>query len=171
MGIARIFTEEETTELVDRFIEGEGLDSLREYYKTSLPVLKRILAERGVSKNDRLRSPKSRPHRGANNHQWKGGRRYDHSGYVLIWIDPEGSDVQYLSEYRQYVQEHRLVVAKLLGRPLLSTEHIHHKNGKKDDNRPSNLELRNKPHGHGIILRCRSCHSSNIIGESLHEEK
>jgi hypothetical protein len=37
--------------------------------------------------------------------------------------------------------EHILVMSRMLGRPLLHHEQVHHRNGVKNDNRPANLEL------------------------------
>lgn len=75
-----------------------------------------------------------------NSHTWKGGRRVTKKGYVLILLEREDFFYPMVGKGR-YIREHRLVMAKYLGRNLHSWEVVHHKNGVKDDNRIKNLEL------------------------------
>jgi hypothetical protein len=47
------------------------------------------------------------------------------------------------------VVQHRAVMERMLGRTLRAFESVHHKNGRRDDNRPSNLELWTRPQPSG----------------------
>jgi len=77
--------------------------------------------------------------RGDRNPNWKGGKRLDKDGYVLI-----NSPYHPLASADGYVREHRLVLEKHLFRFLLPEEIVHHENGKKEDNRVENLRLMTK---------------------------
>lgn len=77
-------------------------------------------------------------------------RWLDRHGYVVlreVAVRPEDRDLFRAMMFLQggsrsgSVLEHRFVVAKHLGRPLADHEDVHHKNGKRDDNRLANLEL------------------------------
>ena len=71
---------------------------------------------------------------------WKGGRHVTAAGYVH-WVIPVDDPMIVMADARGRVSEHRLVVARSLGRPLERGEHVHHRNGNKHDNRIENLEV------------------------------
>lgn len=58
-------------------------------------------------------------------------------GYVTVTVDGKR------------MAEHRFVMEQQLGRKLYPEENVHHKNGRRDDNSPGNLELWVKPQAAG----------------------
>ncbi len=74
---------------------------------------------------------------------WKTGRHRTRPGYIKVKIGLDNPLVS-LASPDGYAMEHRIVMAKYLGRLLDKNEVVHHKNGIKDDNRIENLELSTK---------------------------
>lgn len=84
------------------------------------------------------RAAQSESSRGADNPSWKGGSTVAPDGYVYVRCPDQ---FQSMRRSNGYVREHRLVMAVHLGRPLLSGEVVHHRNGNRQDNHLDNLEL------------------------------
>lgn len=70
------------------------------------------------------------------NPAWRGGRVIDKDGYVLVKapLHPQ-------RDRHGYVREHRLVMETHLGRVLLPSEVVHHRDDNKLNNQIENLEL------------------------------
>ena len=68
-----------------------------------------------------------------------------HSGYRYVQVNGRN------------IGEHRLVMELMLGRRLRDDENVHHLNGDKLDNEPSNLELwdRRQPPGQRVVDKVR----------------
>lgn len=102
-----------------------------------------VILRKGGPQSERCVSCADKLLRGKRNPNWKGGRIKDSGGYILVRV--ESDDFFYpMANHLGYVSEHRLVVAKCLGRCLQSWEEIHHKDGVKTHNVWSNLYLTTK---------------------------
>lgn len=87
---------------------------------------------------------------------WKGKGGLGKNGYIVITN----------GENRRKA-EHRVIMEKMIGRKLLRSESVHHKNGIRHDNRPENLELWITTQPSGIRVKdapifptcpCRRCY-------------
>ncbi len=101
--------------------------------------------------------PEARPFKASPGDRVKHG-----AGYILVHIADDDPCAEMRTE-NGLVLEHRLVLARELGRPLAATETVHHINGRRDDNRPENLQLRKGNHGAGVFMSCRDCGSHDVV--------
>jgi len=98
--------------------------------------------------------------RAEKNGNWKGGRSVQR-GYVWVTLSPDNPYIlmarksDHCNSY--IIQEHRLIIARHLGRLLKSWEIVHHINGVKSDNRIENLELLPKARDHSAYTRMEVC--------------
>jgi len=82
-------------------------------------------------RNKLYNDPKLRPGRPRRN-----TASINNNGYELLY-QPENPN----ANVNGLVLVHRKVMSEVLGRPLLRTEQVHHKNGNRSDNRIENLEI------------------------------
>jgi hypothetical protein len=93
---------------------------------------------------------------------WKGGKIIDSNGYILMYVSESDPLFSMTHGKGSYALEHRIKIARHLGRLLLESETVHHINGDRSDNCLSNLQLRIGRHGKGQAYCCAECGSSNL---------
>lgn len=161
----RRITEVQLKKLVRDYEAGKGTEELAVPLSVSASSVARWLREAGVA----IRPPGFG--KGKDHHAWSGGRHVDDNGYVKIWVPADAPFACMAQKHGNagggYAYEHRLVMAKQLGRSLEDYETVHHIDGNQQNNAPENLQLRQGRHSKGKVLRCAACGSHNILHVSL----
>lgn len=154
------WSEKTQSQILSLYSSGLGQQQVADELGISQPVVSRVLRRNGVV-NQRVTS-----YAPENHGRWRGGRVIDSHGYVLV--TPTEEDLQYCEpKANGYAPEHRLVMGRLLGRPVRLDESVHHKDGNRQNNDPSNLQLRQGNHGKGAAFTCLDCGSHNIQAVEL----
>lgn len=157
-GVSVFWTDERKAEAARRYLAGESQQEIADSWGVAQAQVSTMIRSLGVG------TRKPQWHRG--NPNWKGGRHIDGHGYVQVKPTEEDRALVPMMS-TGYVLEHRLVMARHLGRPLLKTETVHHINGNKQDNDPDNLQLRQGRHGKGVVLACMDCGSHRVEAAPL----
>jgi HNH endonuclease len=127
-------------EVCEKYQSGLSTWSVADTYGVSEGTVERVLNRNGIARRDRNMSTVRK--------RFKGGRITHASGYIWLRIDDD-DPLACMRSPNGYAQEHRIVMARHLGRPLDKTETVHHKNAQRADNRLENLELWVGRHGTG----------------------
>ena len=109
-----------------------------------------VLRQKGKPRSKRCRLCNCKHRSGPANPNWTGGR-ITLDGYVYIKLLSDDFYFPMVTKDR-YIAEHRLVMARSLGRCLYTWEVVHHKNGIRGDNDIKNLELHSDMGHKGIHI-------------------
>ena len=157
-GTIKKVSGEKEQEVVTAYQLGLSQQQVGELHKVGQSVISRLLRKNGVFRGSKAS--------GDAHGNWKGGRVNTSAGYAAIF----GGEFPEMVDTQGYTLEHRLVMARHLGRSLTKHETVHHINGNRQDNRIENLQLRQGKHGAGSVFRCKCCGSYDIESTKIAED-
>jgi hypothetical protein len=122
-----------------------------------------------VGHSTRVNSP-TKGKFGPDSATYKGGRRRNNKGYVLVLRKPSERGPECKGDYI-YELEHRRIMEGILGRKLRRRESVHHRNGNREDNRPRNLELWHRGQPAGQRVRDKLADAVRLIRQYRADQK
>ena len=102
----------------------------------------------------RIKRPLDRMHNGR-------PARLNRFGYVLVHEPSHPA-----ADKGGWIAEHRLVAEQMIGRPLASTDEVHHDNRVRDDNRPENLVVLDGV-THSVVTQSQRRSDRELLAEYL----
>jgi hypothetical protein len=147
-----------------RYEANETLDEIAESLGATRAAVRRAVLRAGGT--IRSRGLIAGRHSGEANPSWQGGV-LEKDGYLMEWVAPDDPLREPMAHSKGYIPQHRLVMARALGRPLKPHETVHHIDGDRSNNALSNLQLRQGKHGAGVRMACLSCGSHDVAAVSL----
>lgn len=156
--------------IITEYQSGSSMRQLGDRYGVSWQTIRNRLREENVAIRSRGNTGLAK-RSGINSHKWNGGISTDSQGYVWVHTDLVEEDFRFMAQkgaktsdgHKSYVAQHRLEMARKIGRPLEKNETVHHINGDKSDNSIENLQLRKGNHGAGQSYCCGDCGSKNVV--------
>ena len=142
-----------TEEILEMYKGGLSIKEIAKKIGRSSNVVALRVKRAGISRKWQASGP--------DHSMWQGGRMDDGQGYIKVWVEAD-STMSSMRDGAGYIKEHRLVLARKIGRPLLASETVHHIDGNRSNNTPDNLQLRQGKHGNHTAMHCMDCGSTRI---------